>query len=291
MPRAPDPILYYAPGGGLGHMRRAAKLAQQLDFGSGWVLAASAAPALARWLPAGAKLEIIPAELSNQPAALREWINALLARLAPSALYVDAFPGGLFGECCGLALPAGMETIHVARLLDWARYAQRLTAPLPRFNRILMLEPLHHAHQQALEAASSSIQPLILDAPVTTDVAKPDKAAAATTPNNAPLWLIAHSEPLDEVHDLLAYAQAAARAEHVAPRFAVISACAGTAPGVEWHADADAIDWYPRASRLFTAAGFNTLHETRPWRQRQHIMPMPRALDDQFERARRERQL
>lgn len=289
MQRASQPVLYYAPGGGLGHMRRAGKLAQQLGFGlsngPGWALAASAAPAapvLTRWLPAGAQLETIPAQLSNQPAALHNWLNALLARLAPSAFYVDAFPGGLFGECCDLTIPAGTEAIHVARLLDWARYAQRLTAPLPRFNCILVLEPLHRAHQQALEALSPNVQPLALDLTVDSTDAVQD---------GAPLWLVAHSEPLDEVRDLLAYAQAAARAEHITPRFTVVSACAGSAPGVQWLTDADAIDWYPRASRIFTAAGFNTVHETRPWRQRQHIIPMPRALDDQFERARRERQL
>ena len=100
-----------------------------------------------------------------------------------------------------------------------------------------------------------------------------------------------HSEPVEEVCDLISYAKEAARIEQIIPRLVAITATKVKVPGVECLTNTDAIDWYPRAHRLFTAAGFNTMQETRAWRGIQHIVPMPRALDDQFERARRARQL
>jgi hypothetical protein len=40
------------------------------------------------------------------------------------------------------------------------------------------------------------------------------------------------------------------------------------------------------AARIITAAGFNVMRQTRLYRHKQTIVPMPRRYDDQFERAR-----
>jgi predicted glycosyltransferase len=55
------------------------------------------------------------------------------------------------------------------------------------------------------------------------------------------------------------------------------------------------IDVYPawplfeRAERIVTAAGFNVMRQTEPFRAKHRFVPFPRALDDQYTRASRAR--
>jgi hypothetical protein len=46
---------------------------------------------------------------------------------------------------------------------------------------------------------------------------------------------------------------------------------------------------YPTAEGIVTAAGFNVMLETEPYRERHHVIPFPRRFDDQFLRAARRR--
>jgi hypothetical protein len=51
------------------------------------------------------------------------------------------------------------------------------------------------------------------------------------------------------------------------------------------------IDAYPvshlfaSAGKIISAAGFNVMLETEPWRDKHHILPFARTFDDQFARA------
>ena len=43
------------------------------------------------------------------------------------------------------------------------------------------------------------------------------------------------------------------------------------------------------AAKIISAAGFNVMLETEPYRGKHHAVPMPRRFDDQFARAARRR--
>ncbi len=250
-------ILYYALGGGLGHLTRARRVLGALGEEAALLTASCYArdPRVVGSLP----VVFVPPPLGRDRGAFRRWLERTLDELGPDELIVDSFPGGILGELCGMALPPAR---HVARRLNWGAYAQRLDGPLPRYDAVYAVEPVAHP-------LPGPVEPLAL----------------ATEAGDAPLveephWLVVHSGPEAELATLLEHAAGAPRVLVVSPhRPARLPAHA------RWS------DVYPvaphlgGAERIVTAAGFNAMHETAPWRERHTFVPFERALDDQFARA------
>ena len=101
--------------------------------------------------PAAGGLELLSPDYDDaaDPAALGRWVARAIAGRAPDVLLVDAFPGGVLGELCGLAALDGLERHHTARLLRWGVYARRCERPLPRYDAVAVVEPLHPGHARA----------------------------------------------------------------------------------------------------------------------------------------------
>jgi hypothetical protein len=93
--------------------------------------------------------------------------------------------------------------------------------------------------------------------------------------------LIVHSGPEEEVRELVAYAR-----ELTTGRVLVATRCDLTLPN-----GFERIDAYPvthlfsHATRIISAAGFNVMLETEPYRDKHHVVPFARRFDDQFARA------
>jgi hypothetical protein len=266
-------ILYYALGGGLGHLVRAHRLLDALGCSDRAALLTASEfaddPRVVGELP----VIRVPGRLGHDRSAFRAWLADALRGLRPDRLIVDSFPGGILGELCGMTLPPAH---HVARLLRWPAYAGRLgDGPLPQFEVTYVLEPLAQRHQRALEACSRELRSLSVQVP-STDTGRPLAAG--------PHWLVVHSGPDAEVAQLADYASERARARVVvvAPRRPP-----SLPPGAQW------VDVHPvaphlaHAQTIVTAAGFNLMHETSALLDRHHFIPFPRPLDDQYARARR----
>ncbi|MFC4068790.1 hypothetical protein [Actinoplanes subglobosus] len=196
-----------------------------------------------------------------------------LPSLHPSTLVVDAFPAGLDGELSAASIPRGTRTVHLARLLRWDAYLPLLPADPVRFDETWLLEDLTPEHRAHFPAAA----PLTLtDPPEST----PRGAAEGS-------WLIVHSGPAPEIHELIGYARDCATAEGIRPRLLL---AAPSAPH-DLPEDVAHIDPYPawplfaEAARVITAAGFNAVRQTRPWRSKHLMLPFPRRWDDQYTRA------
>jgi rRNA maturation protein Nop10 len=116
-----------------------------------------------------------------------------------------------------------------------------------------------------------------------------DPSGAAPLPGNEPYWLIVHSGPQSEVAELIAYANdiRAAEASDVALWVASPQAPVNLAASVRVLDVFPADAYFAAAQRIFSAAGFNIMRQTAPYRGKQTVLPMPRRFDDQFERARR----
>ncbi len=273
-------VLYYALGGGFGHLTRARAVMRTLGFEAPVLCVAE--PGRDGLLAQGPPRLPIPAEVAAERATLGAWLEALLHELQPRQLYLDAFPAGLFGEFCGMRLPARTELVHLARLLRWDRYRARLCGPAPRLHRVYRLEPLHADHAAWLRARTDALSDLELVYPV--------PAAPGWWENGQggrAHWLVVHAGAETEVNELLDYALETARVEACAAQITLIcpSRPAQLPAAVRHLAVYPAAAAFAQADRIVSACGFNVMQETRALRQKHRFLPMPRALDDQFARA------
>ncbi|MHB9133217.1 MAG: hypothetical protein ACYDBB_19275 [Armatimonadota bacterium] len=138
MPPAADArIAYYAFGGGLGHVTRAAAILRHLTRrGYRRLQVFTNAPTV---------LPLTHEQLSyrhfavNTPAVLQVQVPIALQEYAPDVLIVDVFPLGIIGELTNLlpALPG--KKVLVYRRLQETFYTQLLDA-LPLFDQVLCAE-------------------------------------------------------------------------------------------------------------------------------------------------------
>jgi len=251
-------IVYYAIGGGRGHVTRARRVLAALDVREAIIVASIDAPGALR----------IPPELEQSLDAHRRWIRGLGA----TRIIADSFPLGIRGELAEIGVPLD----HVARLLRWDAYRAAVAAPLPRFGTTWIVEPLAADHDTAVRAASERVVELSLQAE---DV----KPAACVRPYR----LVVHSGPAEEVRELVAYAEERRAIDASRARIVVATAC--DVDGIE-RVDADPPSaLFAGAERIVSAAGFNVMLETERWRQKHDVVPFARRFDDQFARAARRR--
>jgi hypothetical protein len=230
----------------------------------------------------------VPPVLEQDHHAYRAWLRRLIDRVAPTAIYLDAFPAGIQGELCGDLLPPALPVYHLARLLRWPHYAGALQDTPPTLTVTYQLEPLDPVHAAFLRGCSSAVVPLALVDPPAP--AHPPEIERLRAPDR-PLWLITHAGAADETAELLAYAELLARSAQVQPQLLLV---APQRPA-ELPAHVLHLTYYP-ASALFpladaiiTGGGFNVMRQATPYRHKHHALPFPRHFDDQFARVARQR--
>ncbi len=279
--------LYYALGGGLGHITRALALLSQ--WGVRAKLLTRSTPAGFPVMSAGLDLLPVPDPVAAQAVDFGPWLQGELHRLRPHTLYLDSFPAGLFGELCGMPLPAGMRIHHLARLLRWDAYRPLLRPAAPRLHQVDVLEPLAPEHQAWLDGQAERIRGLEVREPVLETDARVVRHFSALT---RPCWLVVHAGPDGEIGELLGYAREQARLEGARPSLVLIAPeyGGGLDPGELRLACYPAAPLFPLADRIISACGFNTMRQTRAHRERHRFLPMPRRFDDQFARAALRRQ-
>jgi hypothetical protein len=272
-------LIYYAIGGGLGHLVRARAFLHTLGLTSDAIVITASEFAYDHRVVDGLQILRAPKGLQDDADDFQRWLSREIERQHADCLCVDAFPAGILGELCDF--PAQLEFWHVARLLRWAEYAPLIRGTAPRFARAWRLEPLRPEHQRFLDVQCDRIEDLELREVESVNAARGDE----------PYWLIVHSGPQSEVAELIAYASEIRGAQGSAAALWVASPQA-PAPA-QLPAYARVLDIFPAAAyfagaqRIFSAAGFNIMRQTAPYRGKHSVLPMPRRFDDQFERARR----
>ncbi|EKD82113.1 MAG: hypothetical protein ACD_39C01476G0001, partial [uncultured bacterium] len=164
--------------------------------------------------------------------------------------------------------------------LDLQAYQKRLAGSIPSLKRIYRLEKLGEDQENWLKTLHAPIENLRLNYHSAT-------TATRQLPPNS--WLIVHSGNREELEQLWLFARQTADIEHITPAFAVL--CPGARPDF-LPPEALHFDVYPangllmQADRVFSGAGFNIMQQMRCLKTKHHVMPMPRALDDQYLRHR-----
>ncbi len=273
--------LYYALGGGLGHITRARALLSQWNVEASILTRSEYLGNTA--VCAGLDLMPVP-DVFAHAEDFAPWLQALLHRMRPHTLYLDSFPAGLFGELCGMPLPAGMRIQHLARLLRWDAYRPLIRSGAPRLHQVDVLEPLNPDHQAWLETQAGTMDWLEVQEPAQ-EIDERVLRDFSALPR--PRWLVVHSGPVGETGELLAYAREQARIEGLRPVLVLnTQAFSGSLrPGELRLSCYPAAPLFSLADRIISACGFNTMRQTLAHRERHRFMPMPRCLDDQFARA------
>ncbi len=283
-------ILYYAMGGGLGHLTRARALLHTLGLTHAARVLTASDYADDRRVTGDLRVIKAPAALALDLPAYRLWLMRLLARLRPTALYLDTFPAGICGELCDFPPVTDLPVHYVARLLQWPAYEGLLAGRRPpRFAATHVLEPLAPAHAAFVARQSVKHAPLTLVDPPHPDDAAARGRFALLTRAAGPVWLIAHSAPAAEVAELLAYAEELRRLEQPGAQLILLARDVPPAlPAHILHFDCyPAAPLFARAARVVSACGFNVMREMRRHRAKHRFMPFPRRFDDQFARAAR----
>jgi UDP:flavonoid glycosyltransferase YjiC (YdhE family) len=256
-------IVYYAPGGGRGHLTRARRVLEALSIDGARIVAS---------VSDGDDVLLLPQELEGNVEQHARWVQSL----APSHLIVDTFPAGIQGE---LSAIEAERIDYVARLLRWDEYRRVVSLPAPRFESTWVVEPLTEEHMRFVRANSATVADLALRC--TNQVSRSDSGA---------YWLIVHSGPASEVEELIAYTSELRELSGSDLEVRVATPCEVSMPEHFRRVDAfPATELYAGAERIITAAGFNVMLETEEHRDRHEILPFPRRFDDQFLRAARRR--
>jgi hypothetical protein len=271
--------LYYAPGGGLGHLTRARRLLRFLSITGATIVTSSPFAADAR-ITGGAEVAMIPSDLEGNPAAHRGWLETLVRERGATRMIVDSFPAGIQGELQGVPLAPRMRLDLVARLLKPEAFA-RVAAP--RFDDVYLVEELPPAQRRFVASAGAIVECDLLP------IVEEEERAAAAVSLPKPYWIVAHSAPAEEVRQLVDYASELRELGGSRARLLVATQ---SDPGT-LSDFAERIDIYPvsalvrDAERIVTACGFNAMLETGRYAAKRSFLPFPRRFDDQFERAAR----
>ncbi len=258
-------IAVYAIGGGAGHVTRARRVIEALGIDA-VILATPADRRAAGDVP----LVEIPRDLEGDVAAHRAWLRTVSRHY--DRLIVDTFPAGIQGELSGFA---EVPLDFIGRLLRVDEYRRTTdNAPWPSFETAYVVE------EGAPAVVSVRVAQLGLA------VSRPASIARADTPGA--YWLIVHSGPAEEVQELISYAVAVRELEGATTEVLVATPCEIDVPEGFRRIDAfPATPLFPQAARIVSAAGFNIMLETEPWRDKHIVLPFERRFDDQFLRAAR----
>ena len=166
-------IVYYAPGGGLGHLTRATRVLAALDLEATIVTTST--------FDIGRDVIRVPASLDGHVERHRDF----LGELGATRIIADTFPGGIQGELCGLDVPIDL----VARILRWPVYREVVPFDLPDIETMYVVEELNYS------LGARNVVPLDLTPPL------------ASSEPLADHWLVVHSGPSSETDELIAYAR------------------------------------------------------------------------------------
>ena len=138
-------VLYYALGGGLGHLARAKKVLAALDIDAFTIVTTDKQVPSALFSPS--ELLLIPADWSNSPEKIMPFLAEYIKRNSVEQVLLDTFPLGLLGELAQGFVHLNVEVVYVARYLNWLSYvkvAKRAgISEVLRFDSCLVVDHLH----------------------------------------------------------------------------------------------------------------------------------------------------
>jgi hypothetical protein len=156
-------ILYYAMGGGLGHLTRSLAIlheAPQLSRHVRLMVSSKHAPLVMSYAPC--PVDVIAGERLTSKRKYLKFLDEYLKQYRIEVIVLDTFPFGIVGEWCHVG--GTIPRLLVARYLKWKVYVEKTCKDGPIPWQTLVLEPLAKEYSRVLKRYS---QLTVLDVPIT----------------------------------------------------------------------------------------------------------------------------
>lgn len=278
------PVLIAAPGAGLGHLVRAWAVSSELSkLGISSKVVTHSIYAQGFFRLTGCAIDFIPASRWKQTIA------AYCEHEKPDLVVLDTFPWGIRGEWAH-AVAHRSRIVLLARRLNVPAYLHAAgldwIASSSVLQHVIACEPLSPAYKERLEASTSRMCSLPgRIRPVTDGLPWRAPPQLVKRLQQKPTWLVVHSGSAQEVGRLAALAQEDMKRCGDGQIIAILPEEAHY-PGVSTIQLFPAALLYPHAHRIVTAAGYNCVAETAPWRAKHLCLSFSRRYDEQEERLR-----
>lgn len=262
--------LYYAVGGGLGHISRCLKFIQQNHFAENEIIVVGSSQYFSEQITNCRVIDISNRNIQNT----KKIIADIMKRHSISHLYVDTFPFGLFGELHPIL--NRVSATYIARILKPAYFNMHMNKCRMMFKETLKIEKLPEAQISVINSISKKSVNIQFQ-----NVIKPK----ALPDSERKKWLVVHSGPAEECELLCRYAHenAKARKEHI--QLYLITQCKFNFTGAIIFNEFPAECYFDDADMIITACGYNCMLETINYAHKHLYLPFERKYDDQFFRA------
>lgn len=276
--------IYYAIGGGLGHLTRGCAFLRQFGLENETAILTSSKFSSDRRIVGNIKIISVDDNLSLSKTRFRTFLNETFRKLECRKVYLDAFPFGILGEFVNFDFRE-IELFYVARILNWHNYQNRETAPAKQFSKTFVVENLDESHLEFIRRNSTAVENLDLIYHAQTAIDQ--NLLQKIIKSHAPFWLVVHGGSDEETKELVAFAREIRDAEKATACIVVVSP---NKFDIE-----NAYDIYPAsvlfpfAEKIITACGFNVMKQTADFRRKHFFLPFERRFDDQFLRAKNAR--
>jgi hypothetical protein len=275
-------ILYYAFGGGFGHLSRTSALIHTLKLPLDDVLVLTNSK-YAHIVFAREQILMISEAFYHKPDELFQLVKKVISDYGISEMYIDTFPVGILGELNELNTDS-CKIIYIARILNWRNYFPLIGIKNLRFEKTFIIEPLPDIQLEFVKNNSNSYSDINIDYPKKQITAY---GSGILNSFKEPPWLIVHSESFEELELLYKHALEIAEMQDQKPEFLVISQTNNKLEGqnilqINYY---PASEFFPYCEKIITACGFNSMYQTRKYAEKHYFIPFERRYDDQFERA------
>jgi len=208
-------------------------------------------------LPTQVSLISLPIALADNPNKIQFWVSNILTHLKPSAVWVDTFPCGIFGE---LKLPHNLPKTLLTRILKRPDSGFQIIKNTIHYEQALLAEPLSKEQYDFTETISDQTKKITWKLP------KPIESPLSDT------VVLTHSGSQSEVNRLI----------RELPKGDMLAAVnKDILLPAHYKRISDPKPFYPKARKIVSAAGFNTFLETKAFREKQTLIPFSRRFDDQ----------
>jgi len=264
--------VFYAHGGGLGHLTRIDKLIKKLEIPVGDVLIITPS-SFTKYFKSYAFVKISWNETAFHWS---KTIERTIDRQDVTAFYIDTFPFGIKGELVSVykRFPK-LEYVYVSRLLKWQSYLDAIVETIPiEFSKTIRLEALYPEHDSWIEQHSKTMTTIKLK---TMDL-------SPISFIESPYVLVVHSGGKADVLEIVnkAIKDYKHNLEVVIVVFTQVDININDAR-IIIHKDVYPVSMYfKHALRIYTAAGFNSMHELQSYETKHVAIPFDKLYDDQF---------